>query len=113
MLQHRLAPILGFLGNQIADPLFLDVTGLDPLAWDLHLDAASPLVDGGTPALTDPDGGTSDMGAYGGTWAGDWDLDSDGYPAWWQPGAYDHATYPLQGWDCDDRDRDVYPGTGC
>ena len=51
--------------------------------------------------------------ADGGPNAGSWDLDGDGYPEWWQPGPYDYATYPALGWDCDDSDPDVYPGSGC
>ena len=49
-------------GNlRVADPMF---TG----SW--HLTAASPLVDAGDPSITDPDGSTSDIGAFGGpaTW---------------------------------------------
>ncbi len=100
-------------GNISADPAYVSTTGTDPSAWDLHLATTSTLIDAGDPSLTDPDGSTSDIGAYGGTGAELWDLDGDGYPAWWQPGAYDSSTYPALGWDCDDSDADVYPGSGC
>jgi hypothetical protein len=86
---------------------------VDPSLWDLHLAAASPLVDAGAPSGSDPDGSDSDIGAYGGSGAAYWDLDRDGYPEWWQPGEYDHAAYPADGWDCDDGDDNVYPGNGC
>ncbi len=100
-------------GNISVDPQFLDTTAPDPLDWDLHLDLASPLIDAGEPSILDPDGSPSDIGAYGGPNAEFWDLDWDGFPLWWQPGAYDHATYPDEGWDCDDMDATVFPGSGC
>lgn len=103
----------GANGNVAVDPLFVDVAPANPLDWDLHLALASPLIDAGDPALFDPDGSTSDMGAYGGSGASTWDLDRDGYDAWWQPGEYDHGLYPGQGLDCDDLDETVYPGNGC
>lgn len=93
-------------GNLAVDPLF--VAG-GPDAW--HLDATSPLVDAGDPSLVDPDGSTSDIGIFGGAGASSWDLDGDGHPAWWTPGAYDAATSP--GMDCDDADATVFPGGGC
>ncbi len=100
-------------GNLFLDPEFVDAGGLDPASWDLHLAAASPLVNAGSPDVTDPDGSVSDMGAFGGPGADAWDLDRDGYPAWWQPGPYDHSTYPALGLDCDDLDATVHPGSGC
>ena len=103
----------GTNGNISVDPQHLGTTSSDPLDWDLHLSASSPLVDAGSPALLDPDGSPSDIGAWGGPDADLWDLDGDGYPSWWQPGPYDYATYPAQGWDCDDLDPDVVPGDGC
>jgi len=104
---------VGTDGNVSVDPEFLDISGEDPASWDLHLAASSPLIDAGDPADLDPDGSISDIGPFGGTYAGDWDLDGDGYPAWWQPGEYDFASYPALGWDCDDSDAAVYPGSGC
>jgi hypothetical protein len=48
------------------DPSFVDVTGAEAREWDLHLGAASGLVDAGDPSILDPDGTRSDIGAYGG-----------------------------------------------
>ncbi len=95
-------------GNLSVDPLFLDATSMDVLDWDLHLSTMSPLVDTGDPGILDPDGGSSDMGLYGGPHASAWDRDVDGYYDWWLPGPY-----PGGGWDCDDLDETVYPGSGC
>ncbi len=103
----------GIDGNAFVDPVFLDISAADPLEWDLHLDPTSPLIDAGDPTVLDPDGSPSDIGAYGGPAAGGWDLDFDGFFEWWQPGPYDPATYPALGWDCDDGDETVYPGSGC
>jgi predicted outer membrane repeat protein len=94
------------------DPGFLDASGDEPLAWDLHLSASSEAVDAGDPVLPDPDGGPGDIGIYGGPWADAWDLDADGWPEWWQPGPYapEHAE---QGLDCDDDDASLTPEQGC
>jgi predicted outer membrane repeat protein len=100
-------------GNLAIAPGFLDLTPTDPLAWDLHLQISSPLVDAGDPALADPDGSPGDIGAFGGPFVADRDLDHDGYPVWWQPGVYDPALYPALGWDCDDLDATVTPVDGC
>ncbi|MBI5498627.1 MAG: right-handed parallel beta-helix repeat-containing protein [Deltaproteobacteria bacterium] len=99
--------------NLSADPLYLSTSGESPLAWDLHLAPDSPLVGAGDPAVLDPDRNRSDIGAWGGPGAGDWDLDGDGYRSWWQPGAYDGTDYPPLGLDCNDADRSVRPGSGC
>ncbi len=99
----------GILGNIAEDPLFMDTAAADPLDWDLHLAGTSPLIDAGNNAIQDPDGGPSDIGAYGGPGAGDWDLDGDGFSAWWQPGAYDPQAYPALDLDCDDGDGSVLP----
>ena len=101
----------GTNGNVSVDPGLLDVTDPDPANWDLHLSGLSPLIDTGDPFILDPDGSTSDLGAYGGAGAASRDLDMDGYFEWWLPGAYDATTSP--GMDCDDRDAGVYPGSGC
>ena len=100
-------------GNGTAEPQYLDPGDPNPALWDLHLGESSALVDAGNPLLTDPDSSASDIGAYGGAAAAGWDRDQDGYPEWWQPGPYDFNAYPAQGWDCDDRDPAVYPGSGC
>ncbi|MFH1470091.1 MAG: MopE-related protein, partial [Pseudomonadota bacterium] len=104
---------VGSDGNIGDFPFFLDTSSADPLDWDLHLDDRSTLIDAGDPARLDPDGSTSDIGLYGGAGAEYFDLDGDGYFEWWQPDAYDSATYPALGWDCDDQDASVYPGSGC
>jgi predicted outer membrane repeat protein len=100
-------------GNLSTDPQHVDTSSPSPAHWDLHLEAWSPLIDAGDPTILDPDGSPSDIGAYGGPDAEYWDLDWDGYYEWWQPGEYDFASYPVDAWDCDDRDEDVYPGNGC
>ncbi|MFZ5480135.1 MAG: right-handed parallel beta-helix repeat-containing protein [Myxococcota bacterium] len=99
-------------GNVEIDPVFLDTTSADPTEWDLHLATTSSLVDA-VGDSTDSDGSAGDIGVYSGTYGATWDLDGDGYPAWWQPGAYDTSAYPSAGWDCDDADETVYPGAGC
>jgi hypothetical protein len=43
------------------DPMFVN-----PDSWDFHLQAYSPLIDAGDPAVLDIDGTRSDIGAYGG-----------------------------------------------
>jgi predicted outer membrane repeat protein len=103
----------GTSGNISVDPRYLDTSATSALDWDLHLDVTSPLVDAGAQPGLDPDASDADIGAYGGPTAGDWDLDQDGYPEWWQPGPYDGATYPAAGWDCDDLDLSVTPLSGC
>lgn len=64
-----------FFGNGAGDYLGLTSAGgdthLDPLyvdaaAGDLHLGLDSPGLDAGDPAILDPDGGRSDIGAHGG-----------------------------------------------
>jgi hypothetical protein len=110
---HLVDDPTGTDGNISVDPMFLDISSPDALDWDLHLDFNSTLIDAGDPTVLDPDGSPSDIGAFGGPNAASWDLDRDGFPLWWQPGPYDHATYPDEGWDCDDLDATVYPGAGC
>ena len=53
-------------GNVQIDPGFLAGTATNPIYWDLHLSATSPLIDAGDPTVLDPDGSPSDIGAYGG-----------------------------------------------
>jgi len=103
----------GTSGNIALDPQYVDAAAADPLDRDYHLGLASPCIDAGDPAVADPDGTTSDMGAYGGAQADQWDVDADGAPEWWHAGPYDAASDPAAGLDCDDHDDDVYPGNGC
>jgi hypothetical protein len=78
-----------------ADPVYYD---RDPGAaiegWDLRLSLGSELIDAGDPALLDPDGTRSDIGAFGGpdapadfAWAYADDADSDGMPDGWEVAA--------------------------
>ena len=54
-------------GNVAVDPAFVSFSPSTPAqGWDFHLLDTSPLVDAGDPALSDPDGSRSDVGAYGG-----------------------------------------------
>ena len=105
--------VTGADGNLSVDPGYLDSSPAEPADWDLHLWTGSPLADAGDPSYQDPDGSVADIGALGGTYADQWDLDRDGYPLWWQPGDYDFGLYPGQGWDCDDDDPETFPGQGC
>jgi hypothetical protein len=100
----------GSLGNISVAPEFMDTDPSNPLDWDLHLAETSLLIDAGNNAIQDPGGGLSDIGAYGGPDAADWDLDGDGYFEWWQPGTYDPLSYPAVDLDCDDGDGSVNPG---
>ena len=103
----------GSNGNVAVEPQFTNATLPGLLSWDLHLTLISGLIDAGSATVLDPDGGPSDIGIYGGALAGNWDLDGDGYPEWWQPGEYDEEAYPEQGWDCDDDDPTDHATDGC
>ncbi len=92
-----------------ADPELLSIAGEHPRDWILQLAATSPLIDAGDPGLSDPDGSRADIGAYGGSGADSWDLDDDGFPAWWRPGPYDFQVDPAAGWDEHDLDPDLHP----
>ncbi|MCP4803781.1 MAG: hypothetical protein GY913_17490 [Proteobacteria bacterium] len=61
-----------FVGGTIqdADPMFED-----PASLDYSLQAGSPAIDAGNPAITDEDGTTSDLGAHGGPAVDHPDLD--------------------------------------
>ena len=52
-------PLTGEDGNISLDPDFSDTL-------DFRLRESSPCIDSGDPVFTDPDGGPSDMGIYGG-----------------------------------------------
>ncbi len=55
-----------------ADPSFVEYDHAnEPSTWDLHLSAASPLLDAGDPAVLDPLG-LRQLGAFGGPQGGDW-----------------------------------------
>jgi len=108
---HGITFTPGVDGNLSEDPMFLSMSGTYPLDWDLHLSPASLVVDAGESSISDPDGGLSDMGAYGGSWALVFDLDWDDHAGWWRPGPYDATTSPDL--DCDDLDPAIHPGNGC
>ncbi len=103
---------VGYDGNVGHDPAFLSFSGSETLEWDLHLSADSPLIDAGDPDTFDPDGSVADIGAYGGDGADLYDLDGDGHPLWWHPRSY-AVDLAVQGFDCDDLDPAVHPGSGC
>ena len=100
--------LTGEQGNISADPLYPPPSGLDAYFWDTHLSDGSPHIDAGSPALENPDGTRSNIGAYGGPGAAQYDLDGDGAWDWWTPGPY-----PGGDADCDDRRRNIHPQTGC
>jgi hypothetical protein len=99
------------VGDLLASDPGHDLSALDPTSWRLTLDPLSPLVDGGEPGVLDPDGSPADIGAFGGPGADGWDLDGDGFFAWWRPGPYDPSVDPLA--DCDDLDASITPEDGC
>jgi hypothetical protein len=49
-----------------ADPGYADTSSDAPTDWDLSLAAGSAYIDAGDPEISDADGSTSDIGAYGG-----------------------------------------------
>ena len=106
-----IADPIGIDGNIAEDPAFLNDLLPGTHLWDVHLGTGAVPVGSGNPTLTNPDGTPADMGAYGGPYAGDFDLDLDGYPEWWQPGPYDSGAH-LE-YDCDDGDPMLFPGQGC
>ena len=59
-------------GQQSVDPEYVTLAGKDPVAWNVALQAGSPLVDAGDPKALDADGTRSDVGAYGGAEGGGW-----------------------------------------
>lgn len=98
---------IGDDGNISVDPSFTDCDDGE----GYHLATDSPLIDAGRSEYSDPDGSRSDIGAYGGDGADDWDLDWDGFFEWWRPGCYETSGSAEE--DCDDSDSAVYPGQGC
>jgi hypothetical protein len=63
---NNLTDPTGTDGNISDDPDYADTSGGDASLWDLTLGSSSTLIDGGDTTITDPDGSTSDIGAYGG-----------------------------------------------
>lgn len=57
-------------GNLSVDPVYTDVSASAPTDFDLTLGPMSPLIDAGDPALLDPDGSRSNIGAFGGPGGG-------------------------------------------
>jgi hypothetical protein len=57
--------------NLSDDPDYDDLGGFKPEDWVFTVPSTSPLVDAGDPSLSDTDGSTSDIGAYGGPY-GSW-----------------------------------------
>lgn len=88
------------------EPGFSRVDASPPLEWDLHLSDGSALIGAGDDLerYRNPGSDVSDLGAYGGPGADEWDIDGDGCFEWWSPGACPGAP-----WDCDDLD----PLEGC
>ena len=63
---------VGSNGNLAVDPQFVSTAGDDAKAWDLTLQAGSPVIDNGDPSIMDADGSRADIGAYGGPDGDDW-----------------------------------------
>jgi len=105
---HNMSDPTGELGNISLDPGYGISDTLAAFHWNLHLPEGSPQHNGGDPALSDPDGARSSIGAYGGELGDDHDLDNDGALDWWTPGPY-----PGGALDCDDRRPYINPVSGC
>ena len=58
--------LIGTDGNAALEPGYVDVSDADPMSWDVSLREGSALIDAGDPSVTDTDGTTSDIGAFGG-----------------------------------------------
>ncbi|HHO53910.1 MAG TPA: hypothetical protein ENK18_24315, partial [Deltaproteobacteria bacterium] len=82
------------VGDLAVDPLLTRLVQGDCSATDLHLRVGSPALAAGDPTIQNPDGGRSDIGAFGGPDALA-DLDGDG-------------SYSDE--DCDDSDPEIHPG---
>ena len=86
-------------GNLLVDPDLQDYTANGDCSDDNFWRSwGSSLIDAGDPVILDPDGGRSDIGAFGGE-----DADEDA----WEDA--DEDDYPIM-WDCDDDDGEVSPG---
>ena len=106
-----------------ADPQVLAAPA--PGGWedaDLHLALTSPAVDLWAGVAPDADGSVRDAGIFGGPQGDEWDVDADGIPAWYWPGAWDtppadvdaavRATHTAFDLDSDEVEAVVYGGTG-
>ena len=93
--------------NSFDEPGFLEYAWSDRLdasiPVDMHLAADSPNVDYATTAV-DPDGSPADVGLFGGESSDEFDLDGDGYPAYYWPGTYYDAPAGVTraAFDCED-----------
>lgn len=74
--------------NWTLEPGFLRYDS-DGMPMDFHLATDSWLRDADLSDVTDPDGSPGDIGCYGGIEGASWDLDVDGYPAYFWPGTYE------------------------
>ncbi len=94
--------------NKLIEPGFLAYDA-DGLPIDHHLFSRSPLIDQGNPEAFDLDGTVSDIGSYGGTQGGSFDLDLDGLPDYFWPGELEDAPegFNSSDYDCDDLDPGV------
>ncbi|MFM7201659.1 MAG: MopE-related protein [Myxococcota bacterium] len=92
------------------EPGFLSYLNGSPL--DLHLAKTSPLIGKGSGSL-DPDGTTTDIGAYGGDQAGQYNLDSDGRPDYFWPGTINQppSGFSSSSYDCNDQN--AAQSSGC
>ena len=106
-------------GNLSTDPIYVN-SGSNALLLnttssgttsltDVRLSSLSPLIDSGDNTILDPDNTVSDVGAWGGPNADNWDLDGDGFAAKWEGDTYVPSLDIALGWDCDDSDARVYP----
>jgi hypothetical protein len=69
---ENLTDPVGADGNISVDPGYADGTATSEVDWDLSLSSTSALIDAGDSSILDPDGTTSDIGAWGGPGAADW-----------------------------------------
>ena len=58
--------VVGSDGNISVDPSYTSVSASDTYSWDLALSSSSSCIDAGSSDISDTDGSTSDIGAYGG-----------------------------------------------
>jgi len=102
----------GFLRYQDSAGVTCPPEQADCLPIDCHLATDSPLIDQGASiedGYVDPDGSPPDLGIYGSPYGDAWDLDGDGYPDWFWPGARSDAPagFRASDYDADDLDADL------